>query len=970
MPTFNETNTVEPLIIQALIESGWKYVKPEDLNRPFSSVMQEDLLKEALIKINPEIAEDVSRAEEVIRRLRTVIISSENHNLIRQNELFKEAIFEKNSYPFGEDGKSVDIKVFDFENLSNNSFIVTNQWEFPKPSVENGKRLDVVLLVNGIPLAIGEAKSVTRPDVSWITGAGDIRNYQLSIPKMFVPNVLVFSTEGKYFRYSAIGVPVEDWGPWHTSENKKEGTLADVKFSVQNMLTPSRVLDLMKFFTLYGTDRSNRKVKIIARYQQYEGANMIVERVKAGYPKKGLIWHFQGSGKSLLMIFAAQKLRTIPELKNPTVVVVDDRVDLESQITGDFNASSIPNLASANSREELESFFKADTRKILITTIFKFGEVQETLNSRENIVVMVDEAHRTQEGDLGSKMRLALPNAFFFGLTGTPINRADRNTFHTFGAEEDQNGYMSKYTFSDSLRDKATLPLRFEPGPLDWKIDERKIDEEFERLTKNLSDKEKKDLIGRVKMEALMTLPNRISEICNQIANHFKTKIEPNGFKAQVVVYDRDCCLKYHEELSHLLGEDAVTIVMDTNDDKGDKYKAWRRSKDEETKLLNRFKDPADPLKVVVVTSKLLTGFDCPVLQVMYLDKPMKDHTLLQAICRVNRKCGQSKDHGLIVDYVGIFDDVANALNYDDESIQKVITNINSVKDEFPQLLKKCLSYFDGVDRTVEGFEGLMAAQEKLKDPEVVLAFGADYRALSRAYEALSPDNFLQPFRADYIWLSRVYESVKPVDNRPSLIWAALGAKTIDLIHQNIQVETIRDDLDVLTLDADILDEYLNGKKDPAKKAREITVNIAARIRKHQNNEKFQKLGQRLEELREKHQQGLITSIEFLKMLLQLAKDTVQAEQEVDTHNEQEKAKAALTELFMSVKNVNTPKIVERIVNEIDDVVTKVRFVGWQDSIPGKQDVMKELRKIIWFKYKIKDQELFQKAYSYVEMYY
>lgn len=249
---------------------------------------------------------------------------------------------------------------------------------------------------------------------------------------------------------------------WRVPEKPNSCINKCIQRSVLSMIRPEIIMDIFQFFTIFATDKKYRKYKIICRYQQFEGANLIVERVKAGYPKKGLIWHFQGSGKSLLMVFAAQKLRMTPELKNPTVVIVDDRIDLETQITATFNASDIPNMAIASSKEDLVSFLKGDMRKILITTIFKFGEVDGVLNQRDNIILMVDEAHRTQEGDLGEKMRTALPNAFFFGLTGTPINRIDKNTFYTFGAEEDKSGYMSRYSFSDSIRDKATLPLLME----------------------------------------------------------------------------------------------------------------------------------------------------------------------------------------------------------------------------------------------------------------------------------------------------------------------------------------------------------------------------------------------------------------------------------------------------------------------------------------------------------------------------
>jgi type I restriction enzyme R subunit len=665
---FNEDNTIEQMILSTLQDNGWKYIPAEELPRMHSDVLVEPMVKEALIRLNPEIAEDPSRADEVIYKLRTVILSVQPHNLVTQNEIFKKMVFEENSYPFGKDGRMIPIRFFGTmrkEDLALNEYVVTNQWVYPQ--AEGGKRLDIVLLINGFPIAIGELKTPVRSAITWLDAAGDISAYEKSIPAMFVTNVFNFATEGKCYRYGSINMPINMWGPWHTATHKVEGGLADVKISIEDMITPENVMDIFQFFTMFATDKKYRKYKIICRYQQFEGANMIVSRVVSGYPKKGLIWHFQGSGKSLLMVFAAQKLRMIPELKNPTVVIVDDRIDLETQITATFNASDIPNLTSASTKEELLSFFRGDMRKILITTIFKFGEVNGELNPRDNIIVMVDEAHRTQEGDLGEKMRIALPNAFFFGLTGTPINRIDKNTFATFGAEEDRTGYMSRYSFSDSIRDGATLPLHFEPVPVELHVDKDKLDREFETMTDEagLSKDEKNELSRRVNMKAIMYNPARIRKVCEHIAKHFKEKIEPNGYKGQVVVYDRECCLMYKEVLDELLGEEASTIVMDTNNDKEDRYKKYRRDRDAEGKVLDTFRDPSSPLKLVIVTAKLLTGFDAPILQAMYLDKPMKDHTLLQAICRTNRTYDQGKTHGLIVDYIGIFDDVARALDFD-----------------------------------------------------------------------------------------------------------------------------------------------------------------------------------------------------------------------------------------------------------------------------------------------------------------
>ena len=342
----------------------------------------------------------------------------------------------------------------------------------------------------------------------------------------------------------------------------------------------------------------------------------------------------------------------------------------------------------------------------------------------------------------------------------------------------------------------------------------------------------------------------RIRKVCEHIVKHFREQIEPNGYKGQVVVYDRECCLMYKEEIDKLLGEEASTIVMDTNNDKGDRYKKYRRDRDAESKVLDSFRDAANPLKLVIVTSKLLTGFDAPILQVMYLDKPMKDHTLLQAICRTNRTYDQGKTFGLIVDYIGIFDDVATALKFDETTMRKIITNIDEIKKQLPILLKKCLEHFPGVDRTVEGWEGLMAAQDCLPTNKEKDAFAADYRVLNRAWDALSPDFFLNAYKADYQWLSRVYESVKPMGGRGSLIWAALGNKTIELIHQNIEVGNVDEDVDILEMDADLIDDFLEKNKDNKSTTKKIEINLVAKILAHANDPKFIDLGEKLEELR------------------------------------------------------------------------------------------------------------------------
>lgn len=871
--------------------------------------------------------------------------------------------------PFGPNGEHVAVRLVDFTQPAKNRLTVTNQWTYQTGSVV--KRFDVVFLVNGLPVVIGEAKTPTRSAVTWFDGAYQVNEiYEKEIPAMFVPNVFSFATEGRVLRYGSIRMPIDLWGPWRDEEHQEEGNLGHVRTTVESLMRPGVVLDILQNFTLFATDKKHRRIKVICRYQQYETTNKMIARVVAGYPKKGLIWHFQGSGKSLLMVFAAQKLRMHPRLGNPTVLIVVDRIDLDTQISATFNAADVPNMVGVGDRQELQRLINQDVRKVLITTIHKFGEATGEWNARKNIIVMVDEAHRTQEGGLGRKMREALPNAFLFGLTGTPINRADRNTFWAFGADEDSAGYLSRYSFQDSIRDKATLPLHFEAPTVKLKIDKAAIDEAFKQITDDMSEQDRDDLAKRAaKMAVLVKNPERVRAVVEHIVQHYQTKVEPNGFKAQVVCFDRECCVLYKAVMDEIIGAEASAVVMSAGQKDPQGWSVHLRDKDAEEKLLDRFRDPADPLKFVIVTSKLLTGFDAPILQAMYLDKPMKDHNLLQAICRVNRTYGQTKTHGLIVDYIGIFDDVALALDFDEKAVQQVVSNIDELRKALPVQVQKCLAFFPNVDRNVGGYEGLMAAQQCLPDNATRDKFAAEYNVLGTIWEALSPDPCLSAYAKDYKWLTQVYESVKPVSGNGKLLWHRLGAKTIELINENIHVEAVRDDIEALVLDADVLDSILKDAN-PDKKAREVEIKLIARLKKHAGNKKFKELGERLEKIRERHEQGLLNSLEFLKAILEVAKDTVEAEKQEDPEEEQDRALAALTELFNEVKSKQTHVIVERLVADIDGIVRQIRFDGWQTTSQGEREVQKALR-LALRKYQLHtDQDLFDKAYGYIREYY
>ena len=1042
MTQFNEANTIEEAIRDRLSgdphndggfevrepqpiyeakkssHAKWIFIHGNKLPREPQDVLVESWLKDALCRLNPDIAKDPGEADEVIYKLRGLLLEAGYSGLVRANELFTEWLRGEKSMPLDKDGEHTTINLIDYNDPSKNHYVVSQQ--VPSIGAKNAF-FDLVLYVNGIPLVVGEVKTPVRMAISWQDGASDFmggdKHYWANQSSFFVPNLLCFATEGKTLAYGAINAGFKHWMPWHktTDGDETPHNMSTVLTSAERLLEPQTLLELLQSFALYSATRlpnSNtiKRIKLLPRYPQYEAAKQIVERVKSGQIRKGLIWHFQGSGKSLLMLYAAKMLKVDPDLKNPTVVVVVDRVDLDSQINTTFDNADVKNVTPVESCKQLSQELERDSRNILVTTVFKFEDVEidetnkDGLNPRENIIVLVDEAHRTQEGALGEKMRWALPNAYFFGLTGTPISGIERNTFRLFGADEDQGRYMNRYSYKQSIRDEATLPMKFEPRLAELHVDQEAIDEGFDALAEanNLSEEEKTQLSQKAgKLAHLLKAPKRIEAIADDIQQHFTGHVEPKGLKAMVVVYDREACVLMYDLLTKRFGKGTCEVVMslsqgaidDEKDANGnpkkkasdwvkwekldlpldkDAFKRWQAidaSSINQEKVLNQYRDASDPLKILIVTSKLLTGFDAPICYCMYLDKPLRDHTLLQAMCRTNRLYDGTKQHGLIIDYLGVFENLAKALTYDPKEIEGVVDQLGKYKGQVPVALEKCLAFFEGVDRAIGGYEGLIAAQECIASNEVRDQFAAEFNVLKKLWEALMPDPFLQQYKKDYRWLAQVYDSVRPVGGLGSLIWQSLGPETIRLIHQHTDIDHIRDDLDELVMDEDSIFTLTDAEQ--KKRARTLAISLMAKVRKNSGDPRYIELGKRLEKLREKYEAGVLSSINWLKELLDAARETVHLDNGAG-HDDKivEDNKMALTELFKEVRNDQTPEIVARIVDDIDKIVKATRFGGWQDTTAGDREMKQVLRKAL-FKYQLhKDTELFEKAYAYINEHY
>ncbi len=999
---FSEASTAQAWLVERLAGMGWKHIAPDSLPRTNTEVLCEDWVIESLIRLNPAISESPDRVDEVLPVLRSAVLSANNEGLLAANERMTTFLRGDQTFKFVGTDKYIPVEFIDFDNLENNKFVVSEEVVFGPTG--NTRRFDLVLWVNGIPLVVIETKTPVKSSVSWLNAARDITNtYEIEKPSFFAPNVLSVATEGRELHYGAVGQPAESWLMWGSTADPYDlSGFERVKRSVDLLLTPARVLSILRDFTLFERTPNGGTRKLIPRYPQVEAAEAIVNRVLDG-GKQGLIWHYQGTGKSLLMAFAALMLLNDERAGGPTVVVVLDRLDLIDQIEQQFKTAGLPRVTVATGKDDLRQILKDDRRGIVLTTIFRFESAGE-LNTRDNIVVFVDEAHRTQEGSLADDMRAALPNARFFGLTGTPISDKDRNTFKLFGDPSDPGYILNTYSMERSIADGASVPVHVETRKVDYHLDRTALDEAFEQLAdeEGLTDEEREYVADKAAhVKTLLINPERIKAVCADILDHYEAKVAPAGMKAQVVAFDRELVVAYSNELKRLIAERGlpheVAVVMTVGSGK-DEPVSWMEfllDRAQEQHLKARFIDPEDPLSFLVVTAKLLTGFDAPVEQVMYLDKPLRRHTLFQAITRTNRrftnpKTGQDKTHGLIVDYIGLGNQIGEALKAaDPDRAGERPVDVDSLAVEFIVQIDVTLARFDGLDRADNSFEALQNAMQRLSDTDSRDAFAKDYTGVTTLWEFLDPHEVLETRRADYRWLSQVYEAIKPTKPNNALLWHRLGPKTLQLVHGHTRdvhvagtgleevvvdpdsIEAMRQLVEQGTLDfpadRDLLD-------DPVTVDEVMTV-IARRIQRlmaERPNPVYQSLAEQLERLRRQAIHRSEDSVEFLKKALEVARKAVMAER-LDAEGRLDEALllldpniGALTQIVEQYKPANTPVIVTDVVRDIDIIAKQVAYSGWNESQPGDKEARKQIRLVLQKFALPVTGPLFDNSYAYI----
>jgi type I restriction enzyme, R subunit len=757
-------NIIEESAIEILQSQGWEYangkeISPEGLfceRENYSQIVLVNRLRNAIAKINPSIPSDAQEAaiQKVLRIYSPVLL----HN----NEEFHKLLVEKVKIPYQQNGyeRSHEVALIDFENTGNNQFLIVNQYTI----IENNqnKRPDVLLFVNGLPLVVIELKNATDENANMLSAYKQLQTYKAIIPSLFTYNAICVISDGLECKAGSLSADMSRYMTWKTADGIKEASRFKPQLDIllQGMMQPVILLDLVRNFIVFEkTKKEDLKTgltqifteKKLAAYHQYYAVNKAVQSsitasAVNGDKRGGVVWHTQGSGKSLSMVFYSGKLITAPEMRNPTIVVITDRNDLDDQLFDTF-AASVQLLrqepVQAESRDHLKQLLNVASGGIVFTTIQKFmpegnKSVYDQLSDRKNVVVIADEAHRTQYGfeaklvderDKETKevigkriaygfakyMRDALPNATYIGFTGTPIEGTDVNTPQVFG------NYIDRYDIKDAVTDGATVRIFYESRLAKVNLDEtgKRLIEEFDaELEQDEEVTEKQKAKAKwTKLEAIIGSEDRIRNLANDIVTHFEKRQTVFEGKALIVAMSRRIAADIYKEIIALRPEwhnDDVTkgtikVVMTTNSADGPEIARHYTTKQQRRDLSERMKNPADELKIVIVRDMWLTGFDAPCLNTMYVDKPMRGHNLMQAIARVNRVF-KDKPGGLIVDYLGIGTDLKKALSFYGQAGGKgdPAENISKAVEVFLEKMEVVQQMFN---ETTSTYEGLQAAE-------------------------------------------------------------------------------------------------------------------------------------------------------------------------------------------------------------------------------------------------------------------
>ena len=787
-----EHKTVQARFLGYAEAIGWTLVSREEaeLRRGFDpevppteraknrSLFFDELLDAKLREFNLRYVEAAGALLGAFRHLHTDIYG---------NREFVEHLRNRGKFFDHEEKRERDLILIDYDDPARNVYEVTEEWAFHNGHY--GTREDVVFLINGIPVLVIECKNANK-DEAIALGVDQIRRYHRETPELFVSQQLFTATDAIGFSYGVS---------WNTVRrnifNWKHEEVGKLEAKVQSFCAIPQVLAFLKDYIVFA-EKDEELNKYILRQHQTGAVEATVGRALDPKRTRGLVWNTQGSGKTFTMIKASEMLFRAPEADKPTVLLMIDRNELEDQMLKNLAALGLGNLEHASSIARLNQLLRDDYRGIIVTMIHKFRDMPANLNLRKNIYVLIDEAHRTTGGDLGNFLMAALPNASFIGFTGTPVDKTvyGKGTFKTFGCEDDQ-GYLHKYSIADSIEDGTTLPLYYQLAPNEMLVPHETLDKEFLSLAEaeGVADIEElnKILERAVNLKNFLKGKERIQKVAKFVAEHYRENVEPLGYKAFLVGVDREACAHYKHALDQFLPPEYSEVVYTGSNNDSALLKEFHLDPKKERQIRKSFGKLDQMPKILIVTEKLLTGFDAPVLYAMYLDKPMRDHTLLQAIARVNRPYENEaqemvKPHGFVLDFVGIFDKLEKALAFDSDEINAIVKDLKLLKVLFKNKMEsKAPAYLGLIERNFND-KDVDTLIEHFRDPERRKEFFKEYKEIEMLYEIISPDAFLRPFIEDYATLSNIYLVVRNAYARRVYVDRDFQKKTNALVQKHI----------------------------------------------------------------------------------------------------------------------------------------------------------------------------------------
>ncbi len=882
-----------------------------------ASVFFGDILYQKAKKFNLKL-EDAK--EELTRKLSIL------PNTIQGNRDFLAYLKGEKTFYSQAENREFNLILIDFHNPGNNIYQVTEEYYYFNGHY--GNREDIVFLINGIPVVVIECKNAALDEAIAI-GIDQLRRYHKETPEMMIPQQMFTVTESLGFSYGVT---------WNMNKrsifNWKQEQVGRLEDKVKTFFNKERILAYIKDYIIFA-EKDEELNKYILSQHQTKAVELVIERAHHPAKHRGLVWHTQGSGKTYTMIKAAEILFKAPESEKPTILMLIDRNELQDQLVRNLESLGTDHAERATSIATLNKLLKNDYRGIIVSMIHKFQDMPANINLRKNIYVLVDEAHRTTQGDLGNYLLAAIPNATFIGFTGTPIDKTahGRGTFKTFGID-DKKGYLHKYSIADSIRDGTTLPLYYSLAPNELLVPKETLEKEFWSLAEaeGISDIDElnKILERAINTRNFLKGAKRVDKVAEFVASHYKEYVEPLGYKAFLVGVDREACALYKKALDAYLPDEYSSVVYTGNHNDPVHLKEYHLTAEKEKGIRKTFVKQDTCPKILIVTEKLLTGYDAPILYAMYLDKPMRDHTLLQAIARVNRpyeneERNMKKPHGFILDFIGIFDKLEKALAFDSEEVSAVIKSIDLLKNLFKTKMEQDIpGYLKIVSFPITDKE-IDKLIEHFKDKSKRKEFFKLYKELEALYEIISPDAFLRPYLKDYNFISEIYAIVRNAFAKKINMDREFLRKTNQLIREHVDIYKVHGGFDIFEIDEDALKKIKEKARNDNVRVINLIKSIDKYVAENSDDLSLIPLAVRAQEINERYEDRQEETKRILNELTDLIESEIRRKQE-------QKAKG-----FDSLASFIYTVLADKKMKDPDGTTRKIRntfkeFPHWQGS--------------------------------------